>query len=646
MLGMANDFILGTAGHIDHGKTALVRALTGVDTDRLPEEKRRGITIELGFASLDLGDSRLGIVDVPGHERFVRNMLAGASGIDLALLVVASDDSVKPQTREHFEILRLLDLRAGVIALTKCDLSEPSWIDMVEEELHELVAGTFLEEAPIIRTSTETGQGIDELRKQLTIAAGLVAESLENCHDGPFRMAIDRAFTIEGHGTVVTGSVANGSVAVGDPLRIEPNGADVRVRELQHHDETVDRVQRGQRAAINLAGAHHTEIERGQVVASPGHLVPSRLLSVELQLLASAAHPLKHRSRVRVHLGTAEVLANVSLLEGELLAPGEEGVAQLFLSEPVVCTWRQPLVLRLVSPVVTIGGGHVLDPNAMRLKRENPQMIERVKQLNSDDSDRRALASAYFLDVRPWQAADLSRTAAVPDPQSVVDGLVESGELKRLVLSRTRTQLVHSQAFEEWLQRVEKALARLHELNPLQLFIESARLSSRFSYLADPPLVQAMLDELHRQGRIRLAPSGIAMQGHGPQLSKGEKQLLEELVEIYHQAGLQPPNVKAVQGSVSKNRAVVPRLVELAAAQGRLVKVTTDMYLHSEAEQGMRTCLEARFAATPELTIGEIRDLLQVSRKQAVPLCEYLDRIGFTRREGDKRVRNPGAGQS
>ena len=253
---MAIDLILGTAGHIDHGKTALVRALTGVDTDRLPEEKRRGITIELGFASLDLGEYKLGIVDVPGHERFVRNMLAGASGVDLALLVVAADDSVKPQTREHLEILRLLDLKAGVIALTKCDLSEASWTDMVEEEVRELVQGTFLVDAPIVRTSSQTGQGIDELREQLTAASRKVAESSQHRTDGPFRMPIDRAFTMAGHGAVVTGSVASGSLSVGDVLTIQPSGKEVRVRELQNHDQTVEQVHRGQRSCRRARRRH------------------------------------------------------------------------------------------------------------------------------------------------------------------------------------------------------------------------------------------------------------------------------------------------------------------------------------------------------------------------------------------------------
>ncbi len=638
MVGMAIDLILGTAGHIDHGKTTLVRALTGVDTDRLPEEKRRGITIELGFASLDLGEYRLGIVDVPGHERFVRNMLAGASGIDLALLVVAADDSVKPQTHEHLEILRLLDLKAGVIALTKCDVADADWTDMVEEEIRELVRGSFLAEAPIVRTSTVTGEGIEALRQQLTTAAASVTDTSGERAKGPFRMAIDRVFTMAGHGAIVTGSVASGSVAVGDSLMIEPVGEEVRVRSLQNHDMAVESIHRGQRAAVNLVGVHHTEIERGQVLAQVGHLVPSRLLTVRIELLKSAARPLKHRSRVRVHMGTAEVLANVSLLEGDTLEPGASGVAQLFLSDPVVSVWRQPLVLRQVSPVVTIGGGHVLDPDATRQPRHDAVTVERIKQLNAKDPQARALASAFFFDLRPWNADDLARTVAVPEPEALVASLIESGGLRSLVLSPTRTRLVHRDALEGWLLRMEQALARLHERNPLQPFIETSRLTSRFRYLDDPPLVQTLLAELQRQDRVRIAPAGVALRGHGPQLSKGEQKLLDQMVETYQHASLQPPSVKDLQASATKNRAAVPQLVELAAAEGRLVKVTSEMYLHADAEQRMREILEVSFAQTPELTVGQIRDLLEVSRKQAIPLCEYLDRIGFTRRVGDVRV--------
>jgi len=637
MNGMAIDLILGTAGHIDHGKTTLVRALTGTDTDRLPEEKRRGITIELGFASLELGDYQLGIVDVPGHERFVRNMLAGASGIDLALLVVAADDSVKPQTREHLEILRLLDLTAGVIALTKCDLADADWTDMVEEEVRELVAGSFLAEAPIVRTSTVTGEGLDELRQQLATAAAKAADRSVDRDEGPFRMAIDRVFTLAGHGAVVTGSVASGSLAVGDSLVIEPLGEEVRVRALQNHDRAVQNIHRGQRGAVNLVGVHHTEIRRGHVLASVGHLVPSRLLTVRIELLKSAARPLKNRSRLRVHMGTDEVMANVSLLEADSLDPGARCVAQLFLSEPVVSVWRQPLVLRQVSPVVTIGGGHVLDPDATRLPRKDMGTIRRLEQLNAKEPRDRALASAFFFDLRPWDSGDLARTVAVPEPETVVAELVSAGDLRSLVLSPTRTRLVHRDALESWLLRMEQALARLHAMNPLQPFIEQSRLTSRFRYLDDPPLVQTMLSELQRQDRVRIAPAGVALRGHGPQLSKGEQKLLDQMVETYQQAALQPPSVKDLRASATKNRAAVPQLIELAAAEGRLVKVTPEMYLHADAEQRMRAILEDAFGETFQLTVGQIRDLLEVSRKQAIPLSEYLDRIGFTRRVGDVR---------
>nr|NIP85407.1 selenocysteine-specific translation elongation factor [Planctomycetales bacterium] len=309
---MVTDLILGTAGHIDHGKTALVRALTGVETDRLPEEKRRGITIELGFAELVIDDFRLGIVDVPGHERFVRNMLAGATGIDLALLVVAADDSVKPQTREHLDILRLLDLRAGVIALTKCDVADAEWIDLVEAEVRELVADTFLADAPLVRTSAHRGQGIAALRAALAAAAARVADTqLARRTRGPFRMAIDRIFSIAGHGTVVTGSVLRGQAAVGDELVIEPGNLPVRVRGLQQHERAVDQVHRGQRAAVNLAGVHHDQLTRGHELATPGLLRATRLITARVQLLPSAPQPLCNRRRVRLHLGTSEVMATV-----------------------------------------------------------------------------------------------------------------------------------------------------------------------------------------------------------------------------------------------------------------------------------------------------------------------------------------------
>ena len=359
------NYVLGTAGHIDHGKTALVRALTGVDTDRLPAEKQRGITIDLGFASLDLGDCHVALVDVPGHERFIRNMLAGASGLDLAMLVVAADDSVMPQTREHMQILTLLGLSAGVVALTKCDLVDPSWLDLVEEDIRSLVRGTFLESAPIVRTSAVTGAGLAELKAALEAACRAAAPPTD---PGLFRMAIDRSFTVAGHGTVVTGTVASGSVSVGDELELQPRGQTVRVRGLHRHDRPVQHIARGSRAAVNLVGVHHAEVSRGHELASPDYLEATRVLTVDLITSGDDdGRPLKHRDRYKLHLGTAEVSAVLSLLERVEPAPGTTRRGQLLLADPGVAVHGQPFVLRVESPPATIGGGRVIGPSLRRL---------------------------------------------------------------------------------------------------------------------------------------------------------------------------------------------------------------------------------------------------------------------------------------
>ena len=441
---MTTYLILGTAGHIDHGKTSLIRALTGTNTDRLPEEKKRGITIELGFAELDLGDFLLGIVDVPGHERFVRQMLAGATSIDLAILIVAADDSVKQQTREHLEVLKLLDLPVGVIAMTKCDLADPDWMELVEDEIRELVVSSFLESAPIVRTSAETGQGLDELRTELQNAAEqtAAARGASRIH-APFRMAIDRTFTIAGHGTVVTGSVSSGTLHVGDQVVLEPGHVEVRVRGLQNHDRKADAVHAGQRAAVNIVGVHHNAVQRGQELATDGFLTPSQLMTVQLEVLPQAIRPLKNRARVRLHLGTNETMANVSLLKESELAPGQSGPAQLFLTDPVVSSWNQAFVVRSESPVTTIGGGRVLVPAAEKIKRAGDASLECLDHLVQGDDGQRAAAAIYFAGMLPWTMSDLSRLAGIDDAQTVCDQLVEQGELVVLKINAQRQMIWH-----------------------------------------------------------------------------------------------------------------------------------------------------------------------------------------------------------
>jgi selenocysteine-specific elongation factor len=558
--------------------------------------------------------------------------------MDLALLVVAADDSVKPQTREHLDILRLLNLEAGVIALTKCDLPDESWIELVEEELRDLVRDSFLADAPIVRCSAVTGAGLEELRRELAAAAQKAAATARRRQiAGPFRMAIDRDFTIEGHGTVVTGSVASGRARAGDELVIEPGGIAVRVRGVQQHDRTVQEVHRGQRAAINLAGVHRETVERGHELASPGYLIPSRRVCVRLSVLPEVPRPLKNRSRARLHLGTAEIMASVVLLQQDEIKAGESGLAQLLLGSNVVAAWNQPFILRSESPVMTIGGGRILDPHAERIRRDDGPRIDALRRLESPDAVERAAAALYLFGTRTWKPEDLLRMAGVEEPQSVIQTLRDRGELVEIPISPTRTMWLAAQMFNELTARIEATMARLHEQFPLNTMIERSRLVNRLAYLDNPPLVDALIDRLVKNKKLRVSDRGLALAGHGPQLSAGEQKLVDAIIERFRAAAFQPPTVGELQKSVLKNQAVVPKLVELAAAEGHLVAVSSEFYLHREVEARLRETLTAELSSGKGLTMSEIRERLETTRKYAVPICEYLDRVGFTRREGDLR---------
>ncbi len=634
---MSIDLILGTAGHIDHGKTTLIKCLTGVDTDRLPEEKKRGITIELGFAELALDGFRLGIVDVPGHERFVRQMLAGATGMDLALLVVAADDSVKPQTREHLDVLRLLDLQSGVIALTKVDVADPDWISLVEEEVRELVRDTFLASAPIVRTSAVTGAGMGELKAALRQAAALAAPLAIVREQAPFRMAIDRAFTVAGHGTVVTGSVSTGQTSIGDRLVVEPGGFDVRVRGLHNHDREVPRVSRGQRAAINLAGIHHDQVRRGQELAAPGHLIPSRLVTCQVAMLPSAPRPLKVRDRVRFHVGTAEVLASAVPLTTGPLHSHQQGFVQLFLSEPVVTTWNQPFVLRSESPVMTIAGGRVLVPAAAKLRRPSPRVMELLQQSTSAEPLVRASAALYFADRGTYGADVLARIAGIDDYDRVFAQLIEQKDLVALPLSGHRQLYLHTLRLEEYAERVATVLEHWHEQHPLRRHCERASLIQKFEYLGEAAIVNAVLARMQHDGRVRLDERSVGLADRGPKLSRGEQEILRQLIEQYRVAGCQPPSLKECEQAVTKNQKSVRSLIALAASDGDLVEIADGLYLHADVEQDLRRRLVEVFRERPELTMSEIREVLGTTRKYGVPIGEYLDRVGFTERQGDLR---------
>ncbi len=630
------DLVIGTAGHIDHGKTALVRALTGVDTDRLPAEKARGITIDLGFASLDLDGRVVALVDVPGHERFIRNMLAGASGLDLAMLVVAADDSVMPQTREHLEILRLLGLSGGLVVLTKCDLADPTWLDLVEEDVRGLVAGTFLEGAAVVRTAATSGVGIDALKARLR---ELCEASPDRPDPGLFRMAIDRSFTASGHGTIVTGTVASGAVAVGDDLEWLPSGRAVRVRGLHRHDRAVDRVGRGARAAINLGGVHHAEIRRGDELASPGYLAGSRIVGVEVRQSPDAARGLKHRGRYRVHLGTAEVSATLSLLEGNTLGPSGRGLAQLFLAEPSAVVHGQPFVIRAESPPSTLGGGRVLRPVGPRIRRRDGAAIDRLARLASPDPAVRLAASLANQGLASWTEAALARDSGLPFAAvgPALAALAESGALVTLPLGPRRSARVLAEVAAMLEDRVLKALGRLHQASPRASMIARARVASALADLENDALVAGVIDRLKGEGRVVADARTVALVGHEPKLSQGERKLKKEIAEAYRLGGFTPPDPSDWSTKVGPKAATVPELLALLRDEERLVELGPGLFLDREAEAEMRRRVRERLASGLGLTMAELRDLLGTTRKFAVPIGEYLDRVGLTRREGDLR---------
>ncbi|MFM7844932.1 MAG: SelB C-terminal domain-containing protein, partial [Planctomycetota bacterium] len=545
------------------------------------------------------------------------------------------------QTREHLAILKLLRVTTGVIALTKSDLVTPDWLELVQQEVRELVADSFLAEAELVPVSATTGAGLPQLRAALERAArkangsrlgGDAAES-----SVPFRLAIDRTFTIAGHGTVVTGSVSAGICQVGQELLVEPGQVPVRVRGLRHHDQAVNEVHRGQRAAINLVGVHHDELRRGQELTTPGHLVPQRLLSVEFTLLSSVAAPLKTRTRFKLHLGTAELRATLVLLDRTRLAPGQTALAQLYLEDEAVATWSQPFVARRESPVETIGGGRVLDPEPGRLRRSEAADLAELEALQLGDEERRAAAAIALRGTRPWQPLDLIRLAGISQPELQVERLRAGRQLVEIPLSPQRRLLVHRRAAERLCERVVAVLSRLHADHPLKLSVERTKVASRLEYLGETAILDALLEMLRAAGRLRVSERGVTLAGHGPKLSHNEQKLLADLVARIQQAGVEPPSVSQCQQLATKFAQTVPQLLQLAADDGQLVAISSEFFLHATIERQVREQLTVALQTAGGLTVSQIREILKTSRKYAVPLCEYLDRIGFTVRNGDLR---------
>ncbi len=626
--------IVGTAGHIDHGKSTLVEALTGTHPDRLEEEKRRGITIDLGFAFLEGDDVRLGFVDVPGHERFVRNMLAGAGGIDLVLLVIAADESIKPQTREHFEICRLLGTRQGLVALTKADLVDPETLELVRLEVEDFVRGSFLEGAPIQAVSARTGAGLEELRAQLFRAAAAVAGRDTSRY---FRLPIDRAFAVKGFGTVVTGTLVSGQVKVGEELELFPSGRRVRVRGVQSAGHAVEQATAGQRTALNLAGVELDEVQRGMVLASPGRFHATRQFDARIQLLPSA-HALKNRAQVHFHQGTAETVGEVVLLEGAPIAPGKSGFAQLRLREPVLVLAGDRFILRRFSPVTTIGGGVVIDSLAPRHRRRDGSVTSLLETLETG-SHTDALAALAEAEPRGLALEEAVARMAWPEAEvrSVAESLEKAGRLK--IVSREPWVMLPAAAAAACTERIRTTLESFHRANPLVAGMPKEELRGRVARGLRPEIFRSVLGEMADRQEVRVAGDTVMRAGRKIVLTAEEETARAQIERAFETAGLAVPRLAELLPRLPVDRKRAEKLVQLLLKEGALVKVSEEMVFHASALGRLREMLAAYKSEQGErISVTAFKELTGISRKYAIPLLEHLDREKVTRRMGDERV--------
>ncbi len=635
--------IVGTAGHIDHGKSALVKALTGTDPDRLAEEKRRGITIDLGFAHLEIPAQadrpvlRLAFVDVPGHERFVKNMLAGIGGIDLVLFVVAADESIKPQTREHFDICRLLDVRRGLVALTKTDLVDRDLVELVRLEVEEFVGGSFLAGTPIVPVSVRTGEGLDRLRAELARLAAAAPAKDSSRH---FRLPVDRSFVMKGFGPVVTGTLVSGTLTKDNEVELFPTRRRLRVRGIQVHGQPAERALAGQRTALNLAGIELAELERGMTLAAPGVFEPTQRIETLLHLLPSV-RPLKHRARVHFHCGTAAVVSEVRLGTGmEKLEPGSSSYAQLLLREPTLLLPGDRFIIRQFSPVITIGGGRVLDNQASPRRARSGtggNAAEFLKILETGSREEvllavlqrgePAVAASQLIARTGWLESELRETAGALARQKKVE-----------ILSDSPLVLAHGKRFRGLLAEATALVEQFHAANPLLPGIPKEELRDRSFGRLSPLVFEAALARLAAEGRLEAQGEIVKQAGRRIVLTEEEEQAKQRITAAFGNAGLTVPSVKEVLGKLPVESQRAQKILRILIKELVLVKVSEELVFHRSAIERLRAQLAHYKARSDRLNVSSFKDLACISRKYAIPLLEYLDRERVTRRVGDDRV--------
>ena len=626
--------VLGTAGHIDHGKTSLIKALTGIDTDRLKEEKERGITIELGFAHLRLpGGKLLGIIDVPGHEKFVKNMVAGATGIDLVALVIAADEGVMPQTREHLEICKLLKIEHGIVVLTKTDMVDEDWLDLVREDVSEYLSSSFLAGAPVVEVSSVTGEGLKGL---IEILDKLVEEIPERDMGHLFRLPIDRVFTMKGFGTVITGTSVSGKIGTGDEVTIYPQGISSKIRGLHVHNKAVDEARAGLRTAVNLQGIEKIMLRRGNILATKDSLRPTYMVDVVLDHLPSAPRKLKNRAKVRFHAGTSEVISTLVLLDRDELNPGETCFAQIRLDAPTAVLKGDRYVLRSYSPVQTIGGGEILNPLPDKKKRFSDAVLSELEILHTGGQKE---VLELFVSLGRFHGVEESGLSFLANisKKKLAEPLKALKAQKRVIqFDKERSLLIHADFLDKAKDEVLETIAGYHKNFPLKTGLIKEELRSRTTGSRNPKLFNYIIKQLSQGGIIVQEKELVRLKEHRVTLAQDQEKARQEIEKIYAKGGLQPPYFKDLKEDFPGNTAI--DVLGVMVKEGLLLKIKEDLYFHRRAVKELEKRLIDFLKKHGEITTPQFKEMTGTSRKYTIPLIEYFDLSQITVRVGDSRV--------
>ncbi len=626
--------ILGTAGHIDHGKTSLIKALTGIDTDRLKEEKERGITIELGFAHIELpGGKRVGIVDVPGHEKFVKNMVAGATGIDLVALVIAADEGIMPQTREHLEICGLLKIEHGLVVLTKIDMVESDWLAMVKDDIAEYLSDTFLAKAPIVEVSSVTGKGLKEF---VQVLEELVLKVPERDLGNIFRLPIDRVFTMKGFGTVITGTTVSGKIQTGDEVTIYPQKIPSRIRGMQVHNKEVNEVRAGLRTAINLQGLEKAAIHRGNILAAKGSLRPTYMVDVIFELLPSAPRKLKNRAKVRFHTGTSEIISTVVLLDRDELEPGDTCFVQIRLDEPIAVLRNDRFVLRSYSPVRTIGGGEILNSLPVKKKRFSEAVLSEMKMLHSGNLNE---IIELFVSLGRFRGTDQAELPFLTNiGKKKLDELIKALEAQRRIVlfDKEKNTLIHADFLNRAKDEILKTITQYHKDFPLKAGLLKEELRSKSTGAKNPKLFNYLLNHLSQENIIVQEKEAVRLKDHQVTLAQDQEKTRQKLEERYLKSSLQPPYFKELKEEFPGN--VAREVLEVMVKEGVLLKIKEDLFFHRKIIEELEGRLVNFLKAHGTITTPQFKEMTGTSRKYTIPLIEYFDRAQLTVRVGDSRV--------